>query len=313
MNLFSKKNSKSINKTSKSTNKKIKKSKYQKLEDNQSELDINEVNNNIDEYDNESFINDDDLDSGDESSYSKLKSISDYDTSFKDYDDVKVSKIAKKQDLNEPNQIVMKSSNSITPFILGLLTSATIFGLAIVIPKLIIQTIDVSSNNTITMDVESVQNAKAIIDYYKNINLERGAFISTTDDSVYLVVADKTYKILSQDETSSLFAVNEDGEVEDLTDVLQDKDNPVEIVVKDNPDDANSKIYHIKWGDTLCKLASKYNFSISELADYNNISNVHLIYAGHDLKIPSGTTKMTPEEIEQDNKKHYESWSKMKK
>ena len=158
-------------------------------------------------------------------------------------------------------------------------------------------------------DQESYNNAKMLIDYYKQVNTERGAFISNQDGEVYLVVGDHSYRILSNDETAELLAVSDDGEVEDVSDIISDDGN----VSTTMADDGKSIIYHIKWGDTLCQIASKYDQSITDIAKLNNIKNVHLIYAGTDMKIPAGESKLTSEEIDADNAKYYQQWLDMQK
>lgn len=42
-------------------------------------------------------------------------------------------------------------------------------------------------------------------------------------------------------------------------------------------------IYKIKWGDTLYKIAQKYNTSVTHLVQINNIKNPNLIYAGETI------------------------------
>lgn len=58
----------------------------------------------------------------------------------------------------------------------------------------------------------------------------------------------------------------------------------------DNPliqiDENGNRYYHIVWGDTLCKISSELHYSVDELAEYNHIRNVNLIYAESDLRIP---------------------------
>ena len=44
--------------------------------------------------------------------------------------------------------------------------------------------------------------------------------------------------------------------------------------------------YKIKKGDTLTKIAKKYNTTVKKLAELNNIEDVNKIYAGNTLKIP---------------------------
>jgi len=44
--------------------------------------------------------------------------------------------------------------------------------------------------------------------------------------------------------------------------------------------------YTIQSGDTLWDLSKKYNTTVEKLAEFNNIENPNLIYAGATLKIP---------------------------
>lgn len=50
-------------------------------------------------------------------------------------------------------------------------------------------------------------------------------------------------------------------------------------------------VYAVVRGDTLSKIASKYNTTYQELAKYNNISNPNLIKVGQKINIPSVDTK----------------------
>lgn len=45
-------------------------------------------------------------------------------------------------------------------------------------------------------------------------------------------------------------------------------------------------VYHIVWGDTLCDISRKLGFSVDELADYNKIRDVNLIYAESLMRVP---------------------------
>ncbi len=56
--------------------------------------------------------------------------------------------------------------------------------------------------------------------------------------------------------------------------------------------------YTVVWGDTLSDIASEYGISVSELAQYNGISNVNLIYVGQKIQIPQkGVSSTTRPEI----------------
>lgn len=47
-------------------------------------------------------------------------------------------------------------------------------------------------------------------------------------------------------------------------------------------------VYHIQWGDTLGKISGMFGISVDELAEYNHIRDVNLIYATSSLRIPTG-------------------------
>ena len=51
-------------------------------------------------------------------------------------------------------------------------------------------------------------------------------------------------------------------------------------------------IYTVKSGDTLAKIAAKYNTTYQKLAEYNGISNPNLIYVGQKIKIPSASNSV---------------------
>lgn len=54
----------------------------------------------------------------------------------------------------------------------------------------------------------------------------------------------------------------------------------------DKTKNKKEKIIHIvKKGDTLCKIAKKYNTTVSKIAEKNEITNIDLIYTGQRLEI----------------------------
>jgi LysM repeat protein len=55
--------------------------------------------------------------------------------------------------------------------------------------------------------------------------------------------------------------------------------------IKINPP-SDLHLHHIKWGDTLWKIAREYGFTVKNIADKNFVSNPDLIYAGDVLVIP---------------------------
>ncbi|WP_439425794.1 LysM peptidoglycan-binding domain-containing protein [Oenococcus alcoholitolerans] len=53
--------------------------------------------------------------------------------------------------------------------------------------------------------------------------------------------------------------------------------------------------YNIQSGDTLSKIANKFQVNINDLAKTNNISNINLIYAGETLTISSDSAQAAPQ------------------
>lgn len=52
-------------------------------------------------------------------------------------------------------------------------------------------------------------------------------------------------------------------------------------------DKNGKKTYYIKPGDTLCDISRVTGFSVDELAEYNDIRDVNLIYAKSVLRVPN--------------------------
>lgn len=50
--------------------------------------------------------------------------------------------------------------------------------------------------------------------------------------------------------------------------------------------DCSDWIYIVKRGDTLSVISGKVGYSVDELAEYNQIANVHRIYVGQAIRVP---------------------------
>lgn len=60
------------------------------------------------------------------------------------------------------------------------------------------------------------------------------------------------------------------------------------------PQPAGIIIYKVVPGDTLSGIAARYNTTVAELQSLNGIANPSLIYAGQDIKIPTGSAPVQP-------------------
>ena len=63
------------------------------------------------------------------------------------------------------------------------------------------------------------------------------------------------------------------------------------------PTPSNEEVYIVVAGDTLSKIASKYNTTYQKLAEYNGIANPNLIYPGQKIKIPSSNNSSNSDPI----------------
>ena len=107
----------------------------------------------------------------------------------------------------------------------------------------------------------------------------------TEDGNLYVLIDGTKYRVVDSDDGLKLYD-DEDETLEDFSDVTETNPNVY-------TDENGVKYYHIVWGDTLCSISSDLHYSVDELADYNHIRNVHLIYAESDLRIPDDSNSST--------------------
>lgn len=68
-------------------------------------------------------------------------------------------------------------------------------------------------------------------------------------------------------------------------------------------DEDGTYVYMIQRGDTLCRISALTRYSVDELAAYNQIANVHWIYAGSSLRVPNMVhSELVSMETEQENR-----------
>lgn len=74
----------------------------------------------------------------------------------------------------------------------------------------------------------------------------------------------------------------------------KNNDNTSSNTRQDEKIENNSTNYVVKKGDTLIKIASKYNMSYKTLVSYNNIKDANKIYVGQIIKIPKKDEVIIP-------------------
>lgn len=85
-------------------------------------------------------------------------------------------------------------------------------------------------------------------------------------------------------ESNGGIALPKDKKTESL-DSLEAAGVDTSHVVKDSD---GTLVYMIQPGDILTKISAAFGYSVDELANYNQIRNVNLIYANSALRIPKG-------------------------
>ena len=175
---------------------------------------------------------------------------------------------------------------------------------------------------SIELEPEIYDGIMGMLDYYSDYDSEaeaKDAEFVASNDKLYVIIEGEQYPVVETEkglvvskdvenpeeligtldaDGVEIVGVNEDG----LPIIGYDEfgkpviGNPVtdvplvDAIGCDNPliqvDEYGNRYYHIVWGDTLCKISSELHYSIDELAEYNHIRNVNLIYAESDLRIP---------------------------
>lgn len=67
-----------------------------------------------------------------------------------------------------------------------------------------------------------------------------------------------------------------------------------QLLIPDNKPGSSYQLHTVQRGDTLKNIATRYNTTVTILAQLNQISNINLIYVGQVLLIPSGNPVVTP-------------------
>lgn len=130
---------------------------------------------------------------------------------------------------------------------------------------------DASSDDSVgnVTNVQIIHNDEVVSDVVVLPSQTVTVDITVEDDEVSVVVSDP----VPSDEITELPRII-DGEtiyLSDVTETLED----------------GTVIYHIQKGDTLCYISTLLGYSVDELAEYNHIENVNLIYADSVLRVPN--------------------------
>ena len=170
-----------------------------------------------------------------------------------------------------------------------------------------------SVNNNMLVDITDticsmIENAGYYVMIYANLDYLNGKLNSSKLDRYDKWLAqwtksptyNKSFGIWQYSSKGSLPGIN--GNV-DLN--ISYKDYPSIIGKKNNDNTSsnnrqnekienNSTNYVVKKGDTLIKIASKYNMSYKTLVSYNNIKDANKIYVGQIIKIPKKDEVIMP-------------------
>lgn len=173
-------------------------------------------------------------------------------------------------------------------------------------------------NVSVMLNTKAYDNIKGIFTAHDNVIPEDVDFV-TFDDYLWILINGVQYPVVESDDglkvitsDSDMGAYDADGNV--IVSVTEDgllivgydvdgnpiygtpisdahyKENDISDLIGANPyisvDEEGNRYYHVVRGDTLCKISSLVHYSVDELAEYNHIRNVHLIYAESDLRIP---------------------------
>lgn len=140
----------------------------------------------------------------------------------------------------------------------------------------------------------TVSNIISLNPSIKNPNLIYPGEIFTIKQSDNENVTSTVYTVVRGD-TLSEIALKYDTTVSNLV-KLNNISNPnliypgQKIIIYNNvnlPNECGKTFYTIKRGDTLTKIAKKFDTTISAIVSLNNIKNPNLIYAGETIRVPN--------------------------
>lgn len=96
----------------------------------------------------------------------------------------------------------------------------------------------------------------------------------------------ESYDSIDQTHQSSNLTSGSVSEVIELPEIAYEDELPLEETLISPGIETVGSTYFIQSGDTLSGISSYVHYSVDELANYNEIRNVDLIYAGSVLRIP---------------------------
>lgn len=140
----------------------------------------------------------------------------------------------------------------------------------------------------------TVSNIISLNPSIKNPNLIYPGEIFTIKQSDNENVTSTVYTVVRGD-TLSEIALKYDTTVSNLV-KLNNISNPnliypgQKIIIYNNvnlPNECGKTFYTIKRGDTLTRIAKKFDTTISAIVSLNNIKNANLIYAGETIRVPN--------------------------
>ena len=211
-------------------------------------------------------------------------------------------------DALKKSKVVTAAAGTITAVLLG----AVVYTTATSVPT---NNSNVSTVN-VQLDSETYKGVMGMLKYYRTHDIGDEPQFVSEGDKLYIVFNGKQYPVVDTEDglvaenTASedligtldndgneIIGITDDGlpiiGYDDLGDAIIGSvgEAPIsDIVGEDNVniqvDENGNRYYHIVWGDTLCKISSLTHYSVDELAEYNHIRNVNLIYAESDLMIP---------------------------
>ena len=141
---------------------------------------------------------------------------------------------------------------------------------------------------SVSVDAESGRYLNKVLSVYAKENPDADVITMLDDGTVKETPADSLQCVVTDDMGNVI------GVVSDNKSVVDADGNVVGAVHGDGTfvegasgiGSDGQAYYHVIWGDTLCKVSSAVHYSVQELAAYNHIDDVHMIYAESDIRIP---------------------------